>query len=273
VDANCARFGQRASISLASIRLAVLFFAPMRKDKLSSEPVKNAAPANAPRESPLSLSRLRDAFASMLGTPKEAKPKVDANGARGGGIGTGSFGETALRRCEINARTVVEAMLFVGRPDNGPLSPRELAAAMRGVSPSEIEAAVGELNSTYDADGAPYYIERNNGGYRLVLRDEFQRMRDKFYGRVKEARLSPAVLEVLSVLAYNQPATAEHLSELRGAPSSAALSTLVRRQLVKLERASDGGKSPQYSTTDRFLKLFRLDSLDALPRAEELEKA
>ena len=175
-------------------------------------------------------------------------------------------------RCEINARTVVEAMLFVGRPDNGPLSARELAAAMRGVSPNEIEAAVGELNSTYDADGAPYWIEQNNGGYRLVLRDEFQRMRDKFYGRVKEARLSPAVLEVLSVLAYNQPATADHLSELRGAPSGAALSTLVRRRLVKLERAGEGGKSPQYSTTERFLKLFGLESLEALPRARSWKR-
>jgi segregation and condensation protein B len=164
-------------------------------------------------------------------------------------------------------------MLFVGRPDNGPLSARELAAAMRGVSPNEIEAAVRELNATYDADKAPYWIEQNNGGYRLVLRDEFQRMRDKFYGRVKEARLSPAVLEVLSVLAYNQPATADHLSELRGAPSGAALSTLVRRRLVKLERPGNGGKSPQYSTTERFLQLFGLESLEALPRAEELEKA
>jgi segregation and condensation protein B len=163
-------------------------------------------------------------------------------------------------------------MLFVGRPDNGPLSSRELAAAMRGVGPGEIDAAVVELNSTYDADEAPYWIEQNNGGYRLVLRDEFQRIRDKFYGRVKEARLSPAVLEVLSVLAYNQPATADHVSELRGAPSAAALSTLVRRQLVKLERAAEGGKSPQYSTTERFLKLFGIDSLEALPRAEELEK-
>jgi segregation and condensation protein B len=238
-----------------------------------SDPAKNAAPASAPSESPLSLSRLRDAFASMLGTANEVKPASASSPVSRGGLGNGSFGETAIRGCEINARTVVEAMLFVGRPDNGPLSARELAAAMRGVSPGEIEAAVGELNSIYEADGAPYCIEQNNGGYRLVLRDEFQRMRDKFYGRVKEARLSPAVLEVLSVLAYNQPATAEHLSELRGAPSGAALSTLVRRRLVKLDRAGDGGKSPQYSTTDRFLKLFGLDSLEALPRAEELEKA
>jgi segregation and condensation protein B len=241
----------------------------MRRGKPTSEPVSCDAPASAPSESPLSLSRLRDAFASMLG-----------------GQGAGSREQGAKQvselptphsplpaRCEINPRTVVEAMLFVGRPDNGPLSARELAAAMRGVSPGEIEAAVDELNATYDADKSPYWIEQNNGGYRLLLRDEFQRMRDKFYGRVKEARLSPAVLEVLSVLAYNQPATADHLSELLGAPSGAALSTLVRRRLVKLERAGEGNKVPQYSTTERFLKLFGLESLEALPRAEELEKA
>ena len=244
----------------------------MRRGKPTSEPADNDAPANAPSESPLSLSRLRDAFAAMLGGPKDEKPASKERVAE-------QLRNSQLRssplplRCEINPRSVVEAMLFVGRPDNGPLSARELAAAMRGVSPAEIDAAVGELNATYDADGAPYWIEQTNGGYRLVLRDEFQRMRDKFYGRVKEARLSPAVLEVLSVLAYNQPATADHLNELRGAPSGAALSTLVRRRLVKLERPAEGGKSPQYSTTERFLKLFGLESLEALPRSEELEKA
>ncbi len=150
---------------------------------------------------------------------------------------------------------------------------RELAGAMRGVSPTEIDAAIADLNSVYDADGAPYRIDQTNGGYRMVLREEFERIRDKFYGRVKEARLSPAVMEVLSVLAYNQPATAEQVSELRGASSGAALATLVRRRLVKLERPADAGMRPQYSTTDRFLKLFGLESLEALPRAEELEKA
>jgi segregation and condensation protein B len=242
----------------------------MRKGKPASKPVGNNEPAKAPSESPLSLSRLRDAFAAMLGGSATEKPAHQSS-RDSPKLGHGSFGETALRACEVNPRTVVEAMLFVGRPDNGPLSGRELAAAMRGVSPSEIDAAIGELNAMYDADGAPYRIEQNHGGYRLVLRDEFQRMRDKFYGRVKEARLSPAVLEVLSILAYNQPATAEHLSELRGAPSGAALSTLVRRRLVKLERVKEPG-SPQYSTTERFLKLFGLESLEALPRAEELEK-
>ena len=169
-------------------------------------------------------------------------------------------------------RSVVESMLFVGRPDNGPMSARELAAAMRGVSPAEIEAAVGELNALYDADLAPYHIEQSNGGYRLVLRAEFERMRDKFYGKVKEARLSPAVIEVLSILAYNQPATADQLNALRGSPCGAALATLVRRKLARLERPTEAGEQPRYSTTERFLKLFGLESLDALPRSEELEK-
>ncbi len=249
----------------------MLSSAPMRRGKPAPDAATKAAPSTATSESPLSLSRLRDAFASMLGTPNEQKPL--ATGSQlSPKVENGTIGETALRRCEINSRTVVEAMLFVGRPDNGPLSARELAAVMRGVSPGEIEAAVRELNSTYDADGTPYWIEQTGGGYRLLLRDEFQRMRDKLYGRVKEARLSPAVLEVLSVLAYNQPATADQLSELRGAPSGAALSTLVRRRLAKLERTGKAGSSPQYSTTERFLKLFGLENLEALPRAEELEK-
>ncbi len=143
---------------------------------------------------------------------------------------------------------------------------------MRGVSPSEVEAAIGELNDLYAADRAPYHIEQSPVGYRLVLRPEFERIRDKFYGRIKEARLSPAVLEVLSVLAYNQPATAEKLNEIRGESCGTALATLVRRKLVRLDRPADKSLPATYSTTDRFLQLFNLENLDALPRSEELER-
>ena len=164
-------------------------------------------------------------------------------------------------------------MLFVGRPDNRPFSAREMAAAMRGCSPAEIDAAVAELNKIYERDGAPYEIVGSSNGYQLALRDEFGRMRDKFYGRVREAKLSPVALEVLSIVAYNQPTTAEEVSQLRGAPSGAALATLVRWRLLRLDRPAEGREPPRYSTTDRFLRLFGLDSLAALPRSEELEKA
>jgi segregation and condensation protein B len=165
---------------------------------------------------------------------------------------------------------VIEALLFVGRPDNGSFASRELAAAMRGVSPTEIDAAVSDLNALYDADEAPYVIEGTSGGYRLVLRGEFQRMRDKFFGTVREAKLSPAALEVLSIIAYNQPVTADRINELRNSPNGAAIATLVRRKLVRLDRPSESTATPRYSTTERFLKLFGLDSLESLPRSEEV---
>lgn len=228
------------------------------------------------RDAPLSLSRLRDAFAAML-SPQEAGS--EERGARSEAQEENSVAASlqpsvpTLNSCEINPRSVVEAMLFVGSPDNQSLSARELAVAMRGVSPGEIEEAVAELNAAYVRDAAPYEVTGSAKGYRLELRAECDRMRDKFYGRVREAKLSAAVLETLSVVAYNQPATAEMVSELRGAPSGAALSQLVRRKLLRLDRPSERGAKPQYTTTERFLRLFGLENLSALPRSEELEKA
>lgn len=233
---------------------------------------EGSKPTEEPRESPLSLSRLREAFAAMLGGGQESRvegrgPEKQVAAKRD----DGSLGEIAPRVCEINPRSVTEALLFVSGSDNAPKSARELAATMRGVSPAEIEAAINELNALYDADETPYRIEQTNGGYRLVLRPEFERMRDKFYGKVKEARLSPGAIEVLSVLAYNQPVTVDQLNELRGSPCGAALSTLVRRKLVRVDR-SEADQAPKYSTTERFLQLFGLENLGALPRSEELEK-
>jgi segregation and condensation protein B len=215
-------------------------------------------------ESPLSLSRLRAAFAQMLGGG-------DQQGA-GSKKGQGDVTAPNADPCEISPRTVVEAMLFVGRSDGGSISAREMAAAMRGVSPAEIEAVVAELNGQYARDAAPYHVSGSPQGYQLVLRDEFNRMRDKFFGRLKEARLSPAAIEVLSIVAYQQPTTAESVSELRGVASGPALASLVRRKLVRLDRPAERGQPVQYSTTDRFLRLFGLESAAALPRSEELEK-
>jgi segregation and condensation protein B len=239
-----------------------------------------AAPltTGSPREnsqiesSPLSLSRLRDAFAAML-NPQAADRAVEAGRSANAQRGDRGVMETAVRLSEINPRSVIEAILFVGRPDNGATSAREMAAAMRGVSPTEIDSAVAQLNAMYDSDATPYTIERTSVGYRLVLRGEFERMRDRFYRRTREAKLSPAALEVLSIVAYNQPLTADEINQLRGAPSGAVVSTLVRRLLIRLEPACEPGEPSRYCTTKRFLQLFGLENLAALPRSEELEKA
>jgi segregation and condensation protein B len=257
-----------------------VFSINMPRERSPKPQTKNEAaqsPATQPRaveQSPLSLNRLRAAFAQMLGAGEQAAPNNEPGEKARGNRSNPSPPPPApaVDPCEINPRTVVESMLFVGRPTGEPFSARELAAAMRGVSPAEIETAVAELNAAYERDAAPYEIIGSAQGYHMQLRSELNRMRDKLHCRNREAKLTPAAVEVLSIVAYNQPTTVEEISDLRGTPSGPAMQSLVRRRLVRVDRPADRGEAPQYSTTDRFLRLFGLENIAALPRNEELEK-
>ena len=160
-------------------------------------------------------------------------------------------------------------MLFVGNRDNRPLSPARAAELMRDVVPDEIPPLVDELNRHYAAVGAPYQIVGEADGYRLTLQEEFRPLRNRFYGRLREARLSQAAIDVLALVAYQQPITSEKIGRLRGKPSSHVLVHLVRRGLLRIERPDPKRRTPHYYTTERFLRLFNLQSLDDLPRSEE----
>lgn len=210
-----------------------------------SEPTSNA--------SPLSLQRLTAAFAQMLGGPEADQGEPP----------------TPRDACEISPRSIIEAILFVGAADNAPRSAEDLAKRMRDVSPQEVHQAIGELNAQYQADGAPYEIAGGASGYRMQLRPDMARVREKFYGRIKESQLSPRTLEVLSIVAYRQPITAGSVDKLRGVPSRPLLTQLVRRGL--LQRTTEGAGGPSYQTTERFLRFFRLESVAQLPRAAELD--
>jgi len=173
--------------------------------------------------------------------------------------------------CPISPQTILEAMLFVGDRQNEPLAPARAAELMRGVEPSEIPQLVDQLNCRYAENGCPYKITSEGPGYRLGLRRKFDPVRNKFYGRVREAQLSQAAIDVLAIVAYRQPLTGEGVSNLRGTPSSHVLAQLVRRRLLRIERPPGRRRPVHYYTTDRFLELFGLESLDDLPQAEELE--
>jgi segregation and condensation protein B len=172
-----------------------------------------------------------------------------------------------------NGQRYLLDVLFVGDPQNRPLSPRQAAARLRGVSPREIESLVEQLNAAYCERGCPYTIESSGEGYRMVLRDEFASVRERFYGRIREARLSQAAIDILALVAYHQPVTRNRVDELRGKPSGGILSQLVRRQLLSLHRTDGKPRVTFYRTTDRFLDLFGLEDLDDLPRTQDVDKA
>ena len=173
---------------------------------------------------------------------------------------------------EVSPLTILEAIFFVGTEDNAPLANKDVAKLMRGVSPGEVDDLVVELNERYAKSLRPYHVASVGAGYRMMLRDEFNSLREKFYGKVREARLSQSAVDVLSIVAYNQPIRKANVDKLLGKSSSGVLSQLVRRQLLCIERT---GKRPvivTYRTTDRFLDLFGLESLNDLPRSQDLER-
>jgi segregation and condensation protein B len=172
------------------------------------------------------------------------------------------------RACEITPRTILEAILFVGHPQSEPLSSQQIAGLMRGVATDEVDELVRELNEAYAAEHAPYRIQSHGAGYLLELREEFAPLRDKFYGRIKEVRLTQGAIDVLAIVAYNQPITLQEIDRVRGRASGGVLSQLVRRDILAYERAEQTGAKPTYRTTDRFLDLYGLDSLDDLPQVD-----
>jgi segregation and condensation protein B len=229
----------------------------------------------------LSLDALTDAFAEMLGRgedpytrvkqkPGDAEPEETPSAEEV--VAETQLDEVDDETCDISPRSILEAMLFVGHPDNEPLTSRQVAALMRGVRPQEVDDLVRELNADYAEAGCPYTIVSVGNGYNLGLTDEFSRLRAKFYGKVREARLSQAAIDVLAVVAYHPGRTVAQIDKLRGQPCKSLLSQLVRRELLRLQR-EEGQKMAEatYHTTDRFLDLFGLETLDDLPRGVDVE--
>lgn len=173
--------------------------------------------------------------------------------------------------CEINPTSILEALLFVGDPGNEPLTAPKAAELMRGVSSDEVSGLVEELNRRYHERGCPYHIVSEGAGYRMALRPEMAAVRNRFHGRVREARLSQAAIDVLAIVAYRQPITADEVNQLRGRPCNHVLAQLVHRRLLCVERDSSSPRLARYRTTDRFLNVFGLESLNDLPRSDDVD--
>jgi segregation and condensation protein B len=175
--------------------------------------------------------------------------------------------EPAAEPAQLNIAPgqVLEALLFVG---GTALSPRRLADVIN-VSTTEIELLVDTLNVTYLEERRPYHIDLDDGHYRLALHAEFEPIRSRVHGQgPKDVRLAPDALEVLALVAYEQPLSKEDLDGSGKPEADTLIRQLIRRDLVSLTRGED--KQIRYGTTTRFLELFGLRSLNDLPRSEML---
>ena len=126
------------------------------------------------------------------------------------------------------------------------------------------------------------YYEENNRGLRinylgntikLTTKEEHQKYYQKLLENPSSNNLSESALEVLAIIAYNEPITRGDLEKLRGVDSTYVLRRLLAKGLIKECGKSDlPGRPILYKTTDEFLDYFGMASKDDLPSIEMLNE-
>ncbi len=129
-----------------------------------------------------------------------------------------------------------------------------------------VEGIMDMLSDRLDKSGSAVKLVRLDFCYQLCTRKEYAENIRSVLDLRRKAPLSQAALEVLAVIAYNQPVTKAYVEQVRGVDCSGVVSTLVEKGLLEEKgRLELPGRPLLYGTTANFLRCFGLKSLDELP--------
>jgi len=165
---------------------------------------------------------------------------------------------------DLPLAALVEAILFVA---DRPVTVSELCKLLR-VPPDAMEDALTDLTAGFGRRGL--LLQRHGDALQLASHPQAAPAVQRFLGLEMSARLSPAALETLAIVAYRQPVTRSQIEAIRGVNADHALGNLVARGLVKeVGRQETIGRPILYGTTFEFLRAFGLTSLADLPPADQ----
>lgn len=161
-----------------------------------------------------------------------------------------------------------------------PMSESRLAEVLELVRPDEDEPkgvsirqqlgdAIDTLNNEYETTARSFRICKVAGGWQVLTNPEFSADITRLKGARQLARLSPAAMETLAIIAYKQPILRADIESIRGVACGEILRSLMERRLVKIAgRAEEIGRPMLYGTTKEFLQIFGLAGLTDLPKPE-----
>lgn len=162
---------------------------------------------------------------------------------------------------------VLQALLISSQE---PVDLEKLAEASES-SADQVELAIKFLEQELNQDKYGFMLSKVAKGFQFRTKPQYAR----YVRTLKEElprKLSPASLETLAIIAYRQPVVKHDIDSLRGVDVLPTLKTLMDRELVKiLGHKETVGHPALYGTTDEFLRLFGLNSLQDLPSVKELE--
>lgn len=220
----------------------------------------------------LSLEELSQSYARVLGEPHQVEESDDEIRIFDDSDEEEESAETVGQAERVTPLGIIEAILFVGREDGAAIRAGELSSLMRGVSEKEISAFVADLNQTYQESGSAFRITEDSDGFRVTLADEFEFVRERFYGRVREITLTQAAIDCLALVAYQPGISRKKIEDQRSEPSGGILNQLVRRQLIDVRREGEGkSRIATYYPTAKLTELAGLETLEDLPQVQEFE--
>jgi len=161
----------------------------------------------------------------------------------------------------------IEAILFAA---GHPVEYSKIAEVL-GLSVRDVKNMVEAMSAEYNADNSPrgVLLLMYPDSCQLATKEEFLPYIREALGIKRGGNLSASTMEALAVVAYNQPVTRSYVDAVRGVDSSYAMTSLIDKGLIEsLSRLDAPGRPMLYTTTEKFLRVFGLSSLDELPETE-----
>ena len=161
---------------------------------------------------------------------------------------------------------VLEGILFVAG-DEG-LNKTRIMEILE-VSEEDFNNLITSLNNSYANENRGLIVELLGGKYKLVTKKEHSNYYKKMVDYEKNDCLSQSALEVLAIIAYNNPITRSKVEEIRGVDSTYAIRKLTFLNLIEeVGRSELPGRPILYGITPQFLDYLGLKSIDDLPKLE-----
>jgi segregation and condensation protein B len=157
----------------------------------------------------------------------------------------------------------LEAALFLA---DEPVPARRLATLAQLPDVAAVRAAIDELRRLLAADESAFQIEEIAGGYQLLTRSVFHPWLVRLHKTGPALKLTPTLLETLTVVAYKQPVMRADIEAIRGVQCGESLRQLMEKGLIRIAGRDDSlGRPVLYATAKKFLQAFGLNRLSDLP--------
>ena len=163
--------------------------------------------------------------------------------------------------------SIIEGVMFVAGVG---VEVRDIAEKLE-VTKDEVLEALEFLQNKYDEENSGINIIRYKEKVQFCTNPNIADEIAMVLNPIKERALSKTALETVAIVAYKQPITKLEIENIRGVSSDYAIQLLLTHNLIEVVGRKDVvGKPLLFGTTDEFLKRFELNSLDDLPKYEEL---